>query len=32
MNSNIKKLIFDIGMYDGSDTGYYLNVGFSDYG
>ena len=23
-----KKLIFDIGMYDGSDTRYYLNEGF----
>ena len=28
MNSNLKKLIFDIGMYDGSDTRYYLNEGF----
>ena len=24
----MKKLIYDIGMYDGSDTRYYLNVGF----
>jgi FkbM family methyltransferase len=28
MNSNLKELIFDIGMYDGSDTRYYLNEGF----
>ena len=28
MNSNLKKLIFDIGMYNGSDTRYYLNEGF----
>ena len=24
----MKKLIYDIGMYDGSDTRYYLNEGF----
>ena len=28
MNSNFERLIFDIGMYDGSDTRYYLNEGF----
>ena len=28
MNSNLKKLIFDIGMFDGADTRYYLNKGY----
>ena len=28
MNINFERLIFDIGMYDGSDTRYYLNEGF----
>ena len=26
--TKMKKLIYDIGMYDGSDTRYYLNEGF----
>ena len=28
MNSNLKKLIYDIGMFDGADTRYYLNKGY----
>ena len=28
MNSNLNKLIFDIGMFDGADTRYYLNKGY----